>query len=134
MARTTAALVGKIIEVDDGDDLTAFIDTASLLVTDICTSSGYSDAKLELVERWLSAHYYDIHRPRAFSENARGIGEQYEFIKVDLHLNVTKYGQQAMIIDTAGNLAALNNSMKKVTIPLAAGGTAGSRWLGTAWE
>lgn len=113
--RTTAEAVAKIIDVEDEDDLDPFIEPANMLVTDVCTSSGYSDAKLEIIERWLSAHFYAILRPRNFLEQVDTLREQIES-KIDLGLNVTRYGQQAMRLDTAGNLAALNNKMKEIVV------------------
>ena len=35
------------------------------------------------------------------------VAADYQY-KVDLAINQTKYGQQAMVLDTAGNLAQLN--------------------------
>lgn len=134
MARTTPELVGTIVAVTAGADLTSFVDTASLLVTDVVVagSPDYSDEKLELIERWLAAHFYVVNDPRTAQEGVSGVQEQFEVVKVDLGLNVTKYGQQAMRLDTDGNLAALENAMTKVQKPLPGGGhTSASYWLGT---
>lgn len=114
MARTTAELVAGIIEVDEDIDITPFIDTANMLVTDVCGESEYSDAKLELIERWLSAHFYAVRDPRAIDEAVKGISERTES-KVDLGLDFTRYGQQAKILDTEGNLAALDEQSTTVT-------------------
>lgn len=108
MARTTPELVAGIIEVDDGDDLEPFIDVANELVTEVCAPVvTYSAPRLEKIERWLAAHFYAIQRPRNFLEQAGTLREQIES-KVDLGFNVTRYGQQAMRLDTAGGLAALD--------------------------
>lgn len=134
MPRTTALAVGGIIDVDAGDDLTPYIETANLLVTDVCTSSGYSSAKLELIERWLASHAYDVNRPREQAEAVNpGPSVSYERVKVDLGLHNTKYGQMAMFLDTAGNLAALQNALNVVKKnPTALTGVPESRWLGTS--
>jgi hypothetical protein len=110
MPRTTPAAVSAIIEVDAAIDLTPSIETANALVTELCAASGYSAARLELIERWLAAHFYAIRDPRAASEGAGGVSASYQH-KVDLHFNQTTYGQQAMLLDTAGNLAALQAMM-----------------------
>lgn len=132
MPRTTTELVAGLVNGVPADaDLTPFIDTAHLVVNDNCAASGYSDAKLELLERWLAAHYVCIFDPRTKSADADGPKEAYEDIKVDLGFNVTKYGQQALRLDTAGSLAALNNALNKVTIPLPVkAGVVSTRWLG----
>ena len=134
MARTTAELVATVIDVEAGDSLTAYIDTANALVTELCTDSGYSDVRLELIERWLSSHFYDINRPRTQSEavtGSSGVQESFERVKVDLGLHNTKYGQTAMFLDTAGNLAALTNTLNVVKKAVAAAGASETKWLGT---
>ena len=128
--RTTYAAVIKIIEGDVTitTDMAPFIETANSLVTDICTDYDpeYTDTKLELIERWLSAHFYAIRAPRLASERVDVLAEQNQY-KVDLNLAVTTYGQQAMLIDTEGGLAALNkrtvDGKTKVTPSVGWGGT-----------
>lgn len=125
--RTNSALVEAIIEVDVTIDLAPFILTASELVTELCVPAGYTDIRLELIERWLAAHFYAVRDPRATDEKAGSVGASYES-KVDLNLNLTRYGQQALVLDTKGGLAALNRSAS-----LAGGGrrTVGVTWLGS---
>jgi len=124
--RTTQALVLSIVDFDcDEIDLAPFILTANLLVTLKCTNSGYSDIQLELIERWLSAHFACIQYPRVTEEQAGPVMEKTQF-KVDLALDVTVYGQQAKAIDTAGNLAGMQNFQ---AIQLAA--PKRITWLGT---
>lgn len=137
MPRTTSDLVKGIISVRAGDDLSPFIAVANELVTEECvpvkkadgTTPWHSDTRLELIERWLSAHFYAVMRPRAVSEGA-GTVQQTTESKVDLGLRVTKYGQQALELDTSGALAALDNALKTVKKRLPGGGAAGVTWLG----
>ncbi len=130
MARTTAAAVKLIIETDDSisTDLAPFIEVADALVTDVCTNSDYSDAKLELISRWLSAHFYAIRDPRAKSEKATTVSVTHRS-KVDLGFSLTHYGQMAMTIDTAGNLGAVNERVKK-----GKSNVVGATWLGTDYD
>jgi hypothetical protein len=107
MPRTSAALVAGIIEVDPSIDLTPFIVAANELVTEVCGASGYTEERLELIERWLAAHFYAQRDARAQSEKAGSVGADYQS-KVDLYLANTHYGQQAMLLDTKGGLASLN--------------------------
>lgn len=131
--RTTPLLVGKIVRVRPTDDLDPFIEAASSLVDSECTASGYDAVKLERIERWLAAHFYVVYAPRRAAEGIAGGPQQtIENIKVDLGLWNTKYGQQAMMLDTAGNLAALANEMMDVKKAL--GGGASTKWLGTPLE
>lgn len=133
--RTDEELVGAIIEVDDGDDLAPFIADASLIVDDLeaAADPALSGAKLARIETWLAAHFYAIKRPRLSGSRVDVIDDRYDPLKVDLGLDLTKYGQQAKLIDTSGYLAALNAT---TTPPPDAGPfrTPTASWLGTARE
>jgi len=118
--RTTALAVGGIIEVDVAISLDPFIETASALVDDIAVESGHGATRLELIERWLAAHFYAIRDPRTTQEKAGTVGASYES-KVDLGLNLTRYGQQAMALDSSGLLEGFSKGKRRV----------GVTWLGT---
>lgn len=125
MARTSSSAVGAIIDVDSSISLTPFIDVANDIVTDVCTDSSYSAAKLELIERWLAAHFYHIRETRRNEENVGQTGEKLRS-KIDLGLDLTHYGQMAKVIDSAGNLSALDKAIKEGgprTITVLWGGT-----------
>lgn len=108
MARTTPELVAGVVSVTEGADLAPFIDTASSLVDELLGESALSTARLELIERWLSAHFYLIHTPATASEGAgAGIQEAFQY-KVDLRLQQTRHGQQVLLLDTTGAFASLN--------------------------
>lgn len=109
--RTTADLVGGIIEVLSTIPLDPFIAAANSLVTEICAPEGYDDARLELIERYLSAHFYCLRDPRAWREEAGDVAASYQNA-VDLILFTSHYGQMAAMLDTAGGLAALNKDTK----------------------
>ena len=130
--RTDSDAVEEIIAVDSNEvaDLTPFIATANQLVTDCCGSAGYTDAKLELIERWLAAHFYAIRDPRVANEKAGPVGQSYQY-KVGLNLAVTTYGQQAMLLDTEGGLAALNGRVTSGKAKV----TPGITWVGVEdWD
>jgi len=111
MARTTDEAVQGIIEHDTTISLTPFIEAANALVTEVCSTDNYDATRLELIERWLSAHFYAIRDPRYESEKAGDVAAKYQS-KVNLGFDVTHYGQMAMRLDTAGGLAALNTEAK----------------------
>ena len=110
--RTTAEAVGAIIDVASNITLTPFMEVANALVTECCSEDDYDAARLELIERWLSAHFYAIRDMQPNQERAGDVSVWYQS-KVDLGLSVTHYGQQAMMIDTAGGLAELNQQLIK---------------------
>jgi len=126
--RTTPTLVEGIIEVDAAIDLDPFITIANQLVTELCTDSGYTAVRLELIERWLSAHFYTNRDMRAFQEKAGPVSETMQS-RVDLGFDTSHYGQTAMRMDTDGNLAKLNEDIKKGKSP-----SVSVLWLGTEEE
>lgn len=105
--RTTAVLVAGIIEVDASIDLIPFITAANALVTEVCTT--LDETRLELVERWLSAHFYTNRDPRITAERAGPVSANYQSA-VALNLATSHYGQTAMLLDTSGALALLNKA------------------------
>lgn len=141
--RVTAAQVRKIIQIDTATvnksavDLDEFIDTANELVTEKCAPAGYTTSRLASIEKWLAAHFYCVLSPRTTMEKVGSIRQQFED-KVDLGLDLTRYGQMAMRLDTAGGLALMNNAMKtqKGLLPGPSGKTIkpGIRWMGTIPE
>lgn len=125
MARTTAANVRTIIDADASVSLDPFIEIAAELVTENCTAAGWAAAtgeevasfgveygatRLELIERYLAAHFYAIYDRPTQSEGAAGITATY-IGKTGENLSATLHGQQAMLLDTAGRLAALNKGV-----------------------
>lgn len=112
MARTTSEQVAKVLEVDADIDLTVFIDSANELVSEVCVDSGYTDVRLELIERWLAAHFYSQREHLVSHEQVGPVQQSYQ-LKVGLFLQNTPYGQHALMLDTAGNLAALSKQMEQ---------------------
>jgi hypothetical protein len=121
MSRTTSSLVAGIIEVDSAIDLTPFITAAGSLVDVVAEESSLTSTQLELVERWLSAHFYAIRDPRAVSEKAGPVAASFQSA-VALNLASSHYGQMAMTLDTSGVLAGLSGGNRK---------TVSLHWLGT---
>lgn len=131
MPYTTQAQVATIIDVTPGDDLTAQIASADMLITRCCLASGYTTPELELIERYLAAHFYAIWQPRSQSEGAGSVQQTFTPVKADFFLYATTYGSQAMTFDTAGNLAGMVNTLAKVKGPLPGGPPRfGVKWIG----
>lgn len=129
--RTDATLIGGVIEVDEGDLLDPFISAANELVTEACGDAGYSVDRLLMIETWLAAHFYSILRPRETGVRTGPVDVRYEQgmrQNQELGLKYTKYGQQAMILDTAGGLATIDNRIQR------GGGKLGVFWLGTSFD
>jgi len=114
MARVTADEVKEILEVSADvlattPDLTPFITSANLLVTDLLGTSSLSSDQLKEIERWLAAHFVAIRDPRRSYERAGSVGEGFQH-RLGLRLEVTTYGQQAIALDTTGTLADVNET------------------------
>jgi len=128
--RATDAAVRAIIQVAvDITDITPFIDFAHELVEEHCLNSEYTETRLTMIEVWLSAHVYTVRDPRTTSEGVSGLSESYQGV-VGMNLASSIYGQQVMMLDSAGNLAALS---KRSELGQKAN-VVGLAWLGTASE
>jgi hypothetical protein len=87
-------------------DVAPFIDTASLIVDESLSDQGMSDARLKTIELWLSAHYTAVAEERgALKKSSKGSSEEDYDIKVGEGLNMTRFGQQALALDSSGVLA-----------------------------
>lgn len=120
-ARTTEELIKSIIFEDDFDvtNYDTFIATANMVVTKyVAINSNYTDGDLQLIETWLAAHYCCINSPRKTQSTISSVQASYE-AKVGMGFNLTRYGQQAMLLAGYGELAKLNVLMeqKKIRVP-----------------
>jgi hypothetical protein len=109
--RTTEAAVRKLIETDL-TDISPFMEAAATIVDDIASANSVSESRLELIERWLSAHYIEIRDPRAGSESAGGVSQSFAMGSRAMYFESTFYGQQAMLFDTTGTLIGLQSDAK----------------------
>lgn len=119
LRETTQTDSGDNIEGDyDGvTSLVPFIQTASALVDAI--SSYASDngvsmgaSLLELIERWLAAHYY-CQADRLYSfKTTEGAQATFQG-KTGMYLEYTPYGQTAVGLDSSGYLASLAQGGRK---------------------
>lgn len=115
MARTNTTLVQGILLKDydavDSPDLDPFIATATVIIDRVntcATSKGYTltDAELELMERWLSAHCYCASdQPYSARSTSRASGTFQG--QTGMRLEGTKYGQMALTLDPSGCLKSI---------------------------
>ena len=117
MAYTTATKVGALLPELEGDDasslstaLAPFIEAATMIVVDVLGTQDYTDAKFELIERWLSAHFYRVSQGEVMSETVGPVASTFLF-KTGYGLHQTRHGQQAIILDTSGKLSSFNDDM-----------------------
>ncbi len=98
-------------------DMTPFITSAHVLVSELLATSGLSNDRLKLIETYLAAHF-------ALQTYERGgIIKQKSDDSEDVYaawtagakegFAVTRFGQQAMTLDTSGKLAAASTGKLK---------------------
>lgn len=103
MARVTKEEVKELINTNF--DVAPFIATANLLVEESLAGQGMSDTRLKIIELWLSAHYTAVAEERgALKKSNKGDSEEDYGIKVGEGLNMTRFGQQALALDSSGVL------------------------------
>jgi hypothetical protein len=130
---TTDVLVKEVVDVPAGVNLTPFIDTAEQLVTEVCMPvvPAYDAARLTKIATWLAAHCYAVNYRRSKSEGVTGgagVNVTYDGVTA-LGLKNTLHGQTAMLLDTAGGLAALDKQVSSSANVLHR--KTGVFWLGT---
>ncbi len=137
MARTTVAAVQAILgdNYDDFTDLQPFIDTASAVVDDVvvCSRSRLpptiilTDAKAELIERWLACHYYHImdqlYQVKSTSEASATFQGQ-----TTMSVEGSKYGQVAINLDFSGCLSAISKRQFARGFWMGTRGSGGCTW------
>ena len=116
MARVTTTEVDKIFDVETIGDLDTFIATANLLVTEELGSAGLSSDRLKQIELYLAAHFAAVTFEKGGLRRQK-IGDAEEDYKVlgasAIGLVSTRYGQQAIALDSSGTLGALTASTVK---------------------
>lgn len=109
MARVTSNEVKELIATSE--TITAQINAANVLVTEKVAPAGTITADhLKEIERWLAAHFVatSIERQAGKEKIGDTAVEYVGFNNAGLQgLGLTSYGQQALLLDTTGTLAAL---------------------------
>lgn len=124
MSRTTSELVEGILldnygpdECLDYPDLHPFVIAASSLVDDVveCAAAKgitLSDSKLEVLERWLGAHFYQQSDRGIKFKKTQDASNRYDG-ETKMYLESTMYGQMAVTLDPSGCLAAIADGERK---------------------
>jgi hypothetical protein len=118
--RTTAQEVSELLGEDVATVQDVFLLSANEMVTELCVPMGYTDVRLELIERYLAAHFYTVENTRADMEGIAGGPSEHLQGKTEEGLRSSLYGQAAMRLDTKGALAVMDNGQLKYAKPPAA--------------
>lgn len=126
--RTTPGAVTAILggstspnsHYDGTTDVTPFIDSASSIVDTLAAkaSPSLSVSQLEIIERWLSAHFYTAY-DQMFTNKTTGKASAGFMDTGGEGFCGTPYGKMAVRLDPTRYLAALDNK-----------GVVGMTWLG----
>jgi hypothetical protein len=121
MFRVTTDEVNDIMtdSVSPSKDLTPHIETANLMVTEDLVGQGLSDARLKLIEKWLSAHFaaIDVEKGGLTRIRTGDASEGYTApTRMGKGLEMTRYGQQVMMLDTTGILRSHGEMKARFTI------------------
>lgn len=119
--RTTIEKVRNILldNYDGVADLTPFIEAASSITDDVnsCASDrsiSLGSTALELIERWLAAHFYVAADPLYSSRKTSKASGEFQGRNVtggaidNIALDTTDYGRRAKMLDKSGCLASLS--------------------------
>lgn len=105
-------------------DLTPYIEVADTIVTEELGSRGLSASRLKQIELYLAAHFAIVTLERGGLQQQRigfqGPEDTYKQIqnKSEGFLS-TRYGQQAVALDTSGRLGAMSKSAIKAQFKVA---------------
>lgn len=114
--RVTEAEVKDIIDTDlTEEQIRPFIEAASQLITDTLSGEEYGTITLKEIERWLSAHFIAIRDPRVAQEKIGDAAVTYQG-KTGLGLDHTSYGQQVLLLEHHGVLAALQQRKRPAEV------------------
>lgn len=109
MARTDSGRVCAIIDTILGDEeVSAFITTANVFVTEYLGTSPLSASLLVEIETYVAAHFMTLKDRRVKKEEADGIKFENES-DTGMGLDSSHYGQTAQVLDSTGTLSKLGS-------------------------
>lgn len=109
MSRANPAQVTQLVDTDRSVDL--FIEIANNLVDEHLLSSSLTATQLKHIEIYLAAHFAAVTEERGsiVRSSVGDAAETYQDI-YESGLRSTRFGQQAIALDTSGTLAGLASS------------------------
>lgn len=124
--RTTTTLVENLLggNWDQTTSVQAYIDTATVMIdrVEACADQKGLDltaAELELLERWLAAHFYAVNDALYMSRSTDKASGSFQRGPAETGLAETSYGKQVLAMDYSMCLKNLNAQQR-----------AGMAWLG----
>jgi len=115
--RTTEEDVREIIDTVTTYPVRPFIATANALTDHVSSQDSdlvLSGAMLIQIELYLAAHFYAIRDPQYQTKSTGGASATFQG-QTGMKLDLTWWGQQAIMLDASGTLAAMNDGPKKAS-------------------
>ncbi len=111
MAYTPLVTEAEVLEIIDTDltDISAFMQSAAAITSEVLSSTTLSSDLKKEIERWLAAHFISMRDQRVKSEKTGDASFTYEG-NTGMGLKFTRYGQQAMALDISGSLDDLGSA------------------------
>lgn len=116
MARVTATKVKEVVNTNIADDVINrnHIATATTMVDEHLVGVGLSDALLEKIELYLAAHFVALtEEGGSLTRNKLGDADTSYANIYSQGLNSTRFGQQALSIDSSGTLSRVAQTQLK---------------------
>lgn len=114
MASVTSQEVKDLLGTTDAMDVTEHINTASILVEEDLAGSGLSVQRKKLISLYLAAHFTTLALERGSLRSEKvGTSEETYRDTTGEGLNSTRWGQQAMSLDSSGILADNANPLPR---------------------
>lgn len=107
----------RVLKAQDTDDLSVFLRSANVLVTDLLGTSSLSGDVLALIELYMAAHLYTVTEERGAlaAETVGDAVERYHNV-YKAGFSSTRFGQQAMVLDSTGTLARESAKADKAAV------------------
>ena len=100
--------------IDTTRNVTIFIETADLIVTENLVGKGLTPERLRIIELYLAAHFIAITEERGgLLSSEKGESREKYAIPFDKGLAFTRYGQTALSLDTTGTLVSMSKTVNK---------------------
>ncbi len=114
--RTTSADLRKLFPEDEDAVVDHYIADANMLVTELLASAGFTDGRLEMIERYYAAHLYILGQQEGgIFEEKKGEStiKNGSTFTLGQGLRLTRWGQMVLGLDTSGAFAQLEGGTKK---------------------
>jgi hypothetical protein len=122
MSRATSSEVVGVMsnEVPAGTDLSTFISVASCIIADNLDETLFNDDTLKNIEIYLAAHFSALKYKNAIETQMGGTNSARDKFGYPLGkgLELTTYGQMAIMLDFSKALGSLSSTKNKVSLGL----------------